>query len=43
MHVLVVDDEMDVKALFEQRFRKEIRDGLVSSVSPIQGKKHSGI
>lgn len=25
MKVLVVDDEQDVKALFEQRFRKEIR------------------
>lgn len=27
MKILVVDDERDVKALFEQRFRKEIRDG----------------
>jgi CheY-like chemotaxis protein len=26
MKVLVVDDEQDVKTLFEQRFRKEIRD-----------------
>ena len=26
MKILVVDDERDVKALFEQRFRKEIRD-----------------
>lgn len=25
MKVLVVDDEMDMKTLFEQRFRKEIR------------------
>jgi two-component system chemotaxis response regulator CheY len=25
MKILVVDDEMDVKTLFEQRFRKEIR------------------
>ncbi|HET7001311.1 MAG TPA: response regulator, partial [Puia sp.] len=24
--ILVVDDEVDVRALFEQRFRKEIRD-----------------
>ena len=29
MKILVVDDEMDVKSLFEQRFRKEIRNGEV--------------
>jgi two-component system chemotaxis response regulator CheY len=27
MKVLVVDDETDVKTLFEQRFRKELRSG----------------
>ncbi|MBN8880044.1 MAG: response regulator [Sphingobacteriales bacterium] len=27
MKVLVVDDELDVRTLFEQRFRKEIRNG----------------
>jgi len=27
MNVLVVDDESDMQMLFEQRFRKEIRDG----------------
>ena len=27
MNILVVDDEQDVKTLFEQRFRKEIRSG----------------
>ena len=27
MKILVVDDEQDVKVLFEQRFRKEIRSG----------------
>lgn len=26
MKILVVDDEQDVKSLFEQRFRKEIKD-----------------
>jgi two-component system chemotaxis response regulator CheY len=26
MKILVVDDEVDVRSLFEQRFRKEIRD-----------------
>ena len=27
---MVVDDEPDVKILFEQRFRKEVRDGLLT-------------
>ncbi|AMJ67211.1 response regulator [Hymenobacter sp. PAMC 26628] len=27
MKILVVDDEMDVRVLFEQRFRREIRSG----------------
>jgi two-component system, chemotaxis family, chemotaxis protein CheY len=27
MKILVVDDEMDVRLLFEQRFRKEIKNG----------------
>lgn len=27
MKILVVDDEQDIKALFEQRFRREIREG----------------
>jgi two-component system chemotaxis response regulator CheY len=27
MRILVVDDELDVQTLFEQRFRKEIRNG----------------
>ncbi len=30
MKILVVDDEKDMQALFEQRFRKEIRDQKVS-------------
>ena len=29
MNILVVDDEQDVKDLFQQKFRKEIRNGLV--------------
>ncbi len=29
MKILVVDDEIDVKDLFEQRFRREIRSGEV--------------
>lgn len=27
MKILVVDDELDIKQLFEQRFRKEIKSG----------------
>jgi CheY-like chemotaxis protein len=27
MNILVVDDELDMKMLFEQRFRKEIKQG----------------
>ena len=27
MTILVVDDEQDIRALFEQRFRREIREG----------------
>ena len=29
MKILVVDDERDIKVLFEQRFRKEIKNNLV--------------
>src|SRR5689334_19336294 len=29
MKILVVDDERDMQILFEQRFRKEIREGIV--------------
>ena len=29
MNILVVDDEADMKVLFEQKFRKEIRDSKV--------------
>ncbi|GAA4377573.1 response regulator [Hymenobacter koreensis] len=30
MKILVVDDETDVRTLFEQRFRREIRSGALS-------------
>jgi CheY-like chemotaxis protein len=30
MNILVVDDEKDMQALFEQRFRREIKDGKVN-------------
>jgi CheY-like chemotaxis protein len=29
MKILVVDDEQDMRVLFEQRFRKEIRDAIM--------------
>lgn len=29
-HILVVDDESDVQVLFEQRFRKEVKNGDIS-------------
>lgn len=30
MNILVVDDETDMQTLFEQRFRKEIKQGIVN-------------
>lgn len=38
MKILVVDDEQDIKILFEQRFRKEIRDNVVSFVFAFSGE-----
>jgi len=39
MKILVVDDEQDVKVLFEQRFRKEIRDGQMEFVFAFSGEE----
>jgi two-component system, chemotaxis family, chemotaxis protein CheY len=39
MKILVVDDEQDVKALFEQRFRKEIRNGETDFVFAYSGEE----
>lgn len=39
MKVLVVDDETDVKVLFEQRFRKEIRNGEMEFVFAFSGEE----
>jgi two-component system, chemotaxis family, chemotaxis protein CheY len=39
MKILVVDDEQDVKALFEQRFRKEIRDKKVEFAFAFSGEE----
>lgn len=39
MKILVVDDEQDVKALFEQRFRKEIRENVFQFVFAFSGEQ----
>lgn len=38
MKILVVDDEKDMQALFEQRFRKEIRSGEMTFVFTYSGE-----
>ncbi len=38
MKILVVDDERDVQTLFEQRFRKEIREKIVELVFAFSGE-----
>lgn len=39
MKILVVDDEKDIKTLFEQRFRKEIKSNLVEFVFAFSGEE----
>ena len=39
MKILVVDDEQDVKVLFQQRFRKEIRQGELDFVFAFSGEE----
>lgn len=39
MKILVVDDETDVKVLFEQRFRKEIRSGEMNFLFAFSGEQ----
>lgn len=38
MKILVVDDEVDIQSLFEQRFRKEIKLGITSFVFAFSGE-----
>jgi two-component system, chemotaxis family, chemotaxis protein CheY len=38
MKILVVDDEQDIQTLFEQRFRKEIREKMVELVFAFSGE-----
>ena len=39
MKILVVDDEMDVKTLFEQRFRKEIKNNEIELEFAFSGEE----
>ncbi|MDZ4706906.1 MAG: response regulator [Saprospiraceae bacterium] len=39
MKILVVDDEKDIQILFEQRFRKEIRNGDIQMVFAFSGEE----
>lgn len=39
MKILVVDDEQDVKILFQQRFRREIRNGDMHFVFAFSGEE----
>ncbi|WP_460613128.1 MULTISPECIES: response regulator [Hymenobacter] len=39
MKILVVDDEADVRLLFEQRFRREIRSGVFSFAFAFTGEE----
>ena len=39
MKILVVDDEKDIQALFEQRFRKEIRNGEILFLFAYSGEQ----
>ncbi len=38
MKILVVDDEKDIQTLFEQRFRKEIRENITEFVFAFSGE-----
>ena len=39
MKILVVDDERDIQKLFEQRFRKEIRDNITDFAFAFSGEE----
>jgi two-component system, chemotaxis family, chemotaxis protein CheY len=39
MKILVVDDEKDIQPLFEQRFRKEIRNGEIEFAFAFSGEE----
>ena len=39
MKILVVDDELDMQTLFQQKFRKEIKEGIVDFVFATSGEQ----
>lgn len=39
MNILVVDDERDIQTLFEQRFRKEIKDKILEFAFAFSGEE----
>jgi len=39
MKILIVDDERDIQSLFQQRFRKEIKDNLLDLVFAFSGEE----
>lgn len=39
MKILVVDDEKDIQMLFEQRFRKELRSGVIQLAFAFSGEE----
>ncbi len=39
MNILVVDDEQDMQALFEQRFRKEVKENRVKFAFALSGEE----
>lgn len=39
MKIMVVDDEKDIKLLFEQRFRKEIKEGKLAFLFAFSGEE----
>lgn len=39
MRILIVDDELDIQRLFQQRFRKEIKNGIVDFVFAFSGEE----
>lgn len=39
MNVMVVDDEVDVQMLFQQRFRKELRSGQIGFYFALSGEE----
>ncbi len=43
MNVMVVDDEADVQLLFQQRFRRELREGLIRFYFALSGEEALGM